>query len=211
MSADTTSQSKPTDAEHSTSSATEGKPKRTLLKVMLGVAAVLAALVLIFLIVVAAQPSEYRVQRSAVIDAPPEQVFAHVNDFHKWQPWSPWEKLDPDAEAVFEGPDSGEGAVFKWSGNDEVGEGTMTIIDSDPHEKIGIRLEFVRPMEDACHVEFTFQPQGEQTQVTWSMFGENNFVGKAMCLFMDLDKVAGGQFEQGLANLKSVVEAGPKG
>ncbi|MGH6771594.1 MAG: SRPBCC family protein [Xanthobacteraceae bacterium] len=170
----------------------------------------LAALVVIFLVVVALQPSDYRISRAANIAAPAADVFAQVNDFHRWEAWSPWAKLDPNAKATFEGPKAGQGAVFIWSGNNEVGEGRMTVTESTPAEHIRIRLDFVKPMAGTSNVEFTFKPRGAGTEVTWAMFGQNNFIGKAMCLFMDQDKMLGGYFEKGLANLKSVVESAPK-
>jgi polyketide cyclase/dehydrase/lipid transport protein len=178
-----------------------------LKKILLG----LAALVVVFLIVVALQPNEYRVARSAAMAAAPAQVFAQVNDFHNWEAWSPWAKLDPSAKATFEGPRSGEGAVFKWAGNDEIGEGSMTLTQSRPSESIRIRLDFVKPMEGTSDVEFTFKPQGGETNVTWAMSGRHTFISKAICLFMDQDKMLGGYFEKGLASLKAVVEGASKG
>lgn len=199
--------SKSTDADNPViPKSSGGKPMGMLPKVLLAVFGLLAAVVVVFLIVVAVQPSQYRVERSTTIDAPPEEVFAHVNDFHQWEAWSPWAERDPNAVAIYEGPDAGEGAIFKWSGNDDVGEGSMTITESKPHERIGIDLAFVRPMEDACDVEFIFEPQGDGTKVNWAMFGENNFVGKAFCLFMDMDAMVGKDFEQGLASMKKAVE-----
>jgi hypothetical protein len=173
------------------------------------VLAVIAGLIAAFLVVVAMQPSEFHVARSNTIAAVPEQVFAHVNNFHKWDAWSPWIKLDPNARNTYEGPDEGEGAIFRWVGNQDVGEGSMTIVNSQPPERIQIRLDFIKPFEDTANVDFTFQPQGAKTGVTWSMSGENNFIAKAMCLFMDMDKLVGDKFEEGLASLKKEVESAP--
>lgn len=178
-------------------------------KALLIVVAAVVAAVGGFAVVVAMQPNEFRVTRSATIDAPPAAVFAHVNDFHKWDAWSPWAELDPNAKNTFEGPQQGKDAVFRWSGNDDVGEGSMTILESQPPERVGIRLDFVKPMEDTANVTFTFEPQsdGTKTKVTWDMAGENNFVGKAFCLVMRMDKEMEKQFDEGLANMKRVVEA----
>jgi uncharacterized protein YndB with AHSA1/START domain len=167
---------------------------------------VLALIVAAFAVVVALQPSSFRVERSAVMLAPPPAVFAQVNDFHHWDAWSPWAKLDPAARTSFEGPEAGTGAVFRWAGNHEVGEGSMTITESVPSERIRIRLDFLEPLEGTSDVEFTFKPEGEGTRVTWSMAGENNFVSKAICMFMDMDEMVGGMYEKGLANLGSVVQ-----
>ena len=174
---------------------------------------ILIALVVVvigFVLVVAMQPSEFRIVRSATISAAPPAVFTQVNDFHKWEAWSPWAKLDPAAKTTFEGPSAGTGAIFKWAGNKEVGEGSMTITESRPSDLIRIRLEFLKPFAATNTAQFSFNPAGNQTVVTWSMEGRNNFIAKAVCLFMNMDKMLGGQFEKGLANMKSIVEAPPK-
>lgn len=170
----------------------------------------LAALVAVFLVIVALQPSDFRIMRSTTISAPPAVVFAQVNDFHRWDAWSPWAKLDPAAKASFSGAPAGTGAVFDWDGNKEVGAGRMTITESRPAERIGIKLEFFKPMAGNSRAEFIFKPEGRQTAVTWSMSGTNNFMAKAVCLFMNMDKMVGGQFEQGLAALKTISEAAAK-
>lgn len=167
---------------------------------------VVLAIVVVFVVVVAMQPDDFRIVRSTTIAAPPAAVFAQVNDFQKWEAWSPWAKLDPNVKNTFEGPAAGTGAIFKWSGNSEVGEGKMTLTESRPHELIKIKLDFVKPFEDTSNVEFTFKPDGDKTVITWNMAGRNNFISKTFCLFMNMDKMVGGQFEQGLANIKSVVE-----
>jgi Polyketide cyclase / dehydrase and lipid transport len=170
----------------------------------------LAVIIAIFAGIVAMQPAEFRIVRSATIAAPAAVVFAQVNDFHNWQAWSPWAKLDPAAKNTFEGPAAGTGAIFKWSGNNQVGEGAMTLTDSHPNDMIKIKLDFVRPMVNTNVVEFTFKPEGDQTRVTWDMTGRNNFVGKAFCLFMNMDKLVGAQFESGLAQMKAIAEAEAK-
>lgn len=171
-------------------------------KIFLG----LAAIVVVFVVVVALQPAELHVARSATISAPPAAVFEQVNDFHHWQDWSPWAKLDPAAKNSFEGASSGTGAIFRWNGNNDVGEGSSTITESRPDELVRIKLEFVRPFAGTNDVAFTFKPVGDQTTVTWSMTGQKNFMAKAIGLFMDCEEMCGTQFDQGLANMKSVVE-----
>jgi hypothetical protein len=171
---------------------------------------VIVALVAVFLVVAAMQPAAYRVVRSATISAPPAVVFAQVNDFHAWQDFSPWAKLDPNAKNTYEGPRAGTGAAFAWEGNSEVGQGRMTITESKPNELIRMRLDFVKPMAGTSVTEFTFKPDGAKTLVTWTMSGENNFIGKVFCLVMNMDKTVGGQFEQGLANLDKLAAAAKK-
>jgi hypothetical protein len=169
----------------------------------------LAVIVLVLVVVVAMQPSEFRVARSTAISGPPPAVFAQVNDFHKWEAWNPWGKIDPAMKQAYEGAPAGSGAVYTWVGNNEVGEGRMTIIESRPSEVIRIKLEFFKPFAATNTAEFTFKPEGNQTAVTWSMFGEKNFMAKAVHLFMNMDKMIGGQFEKGLASMKSIVEGAP--
>ncbi len=179
-------------------------------KKLLVALAVVAALIGAFVIVVAMQPSTFRISRSATMAAPAAAVFPHVNELKKWQPWSPWMKLDPNAKSTFEGPEGGKGAAMTWAGNNEVGEGKMTIIESKPNELVRFRLEFYKPMAGVSEAEFTFKPEGEQTTVTWAMSGTNDFIGRAMCLIMDMDKMVGGQFENGLASIKALVDTPAK-
>jgi hypothetical protein len=177
-----------------------------LTKILIAVAVIVVVLV----IVVATRPSEFRVERTAVISAPAPAVFAHVNDFHRWGAWNPWAKLDPAMKQAYEGAPAGAGAIYTWAGNYEVGEGRMTLTESRPSDLIRIQLDFVKPFKATNTAEFTFKPEGNQTAVTWSMVGRNNVMAKAVHLFMNIDKMVGGQFEKGLAQMKSVVEAAPK-
>jgi hypothetical protein len=161
-------------------------------------------------VVVALQPADFRVTRSATIAAPPEAVFPHVNELKKWEAWNPWGKLDPAMKLTYEGPATGVGAAYAWVGNNQVGEGRMTITESRAHEFVRFKLDFFKPMAGTSEAEFTFKPQGNQTEVAWTMTGKNNFIAKAMCLFMSMDKMIGGQFEKGLGDLKSMAEAARK-
>lgn len=142
--------------------------------------------------------------------APAPEIFAQINDFHRWEAWSPWAKRDPAAKASFDGPSEGKGAIFAWSGNNEVGEGKMTLTESRPSDLIRARTDFVRPFEGTSFTEFTLRPDGSGTTVTWMLFGRNDFIGKAMCLVVSMDKVLGGEMEKGLANIKALVEAPAK-
>ena len=176
---------------------------------MLDIILILVAIaVIIFIIVAAMQPSDFRITRTGTITAPASAVFAQVNDLHKWDAWSPWAKLDPDAKNSFEGSASGVGAIMRWVGNNKVGQGSMTIIESRPDEFISFKLEFLKPFKATNTSEFNFSSENDQTTVTWSMYGKNNFMGKAIGLIMSCEKMVGGQFEKGLAALKSVVELG---
>jgi hypothetical protein len=178
-------------------------------KILLTVAVVLIVVVGGFLGLVAMQPSTFHIERSITMAAPPEKVFEQINDLRKWDAWSPWAKLDPSAKYAYEGPQSGAGAITHWAGNDQVGEGSMTIVESKPHEVVKLELVFLKPMQDTATSEFHFKPEGEKTVVTWTMDGEKNFMEKMVCLFMDMDKMVGGSYEEGLGNIKKIVETPP--
>ena len=173
-----------------------------LITILIPAAVIVAGLA----VVVARRPSEYRVARSTTIAAPAPAVFAQVNDFHKWDAWNPWARLDPAMKQTYEGAPAGTGAIYTWAGNKEVGEGRMTLTESRPSELIRIRLEFVKPFRATNIAVFTFEPRGDQTAVTWTMTGQKNFLTKAIHLFMNMDKMVGGSFENGLAQMKALVE-----
>ena len=170
----------------------------------------LAVIVVVFIVVVAMQPAEFRVVRSATMSAPASDVFAQVNDFHNWAAWSPWAKLDPAMKQTYEGAPAGTGAIYTWAGNNKVGEGRMTVTENRPSDLIRIKLEFLKPFKATNTAEFTFKLEGNQTMVTWSMFGQHNFIRKVFGLFMNMDKMVGGDFEKGLANMRSLVETAHK-
>ncbi len=177
-----------------------------IVKILIAVAVVLALLAGF----IATRPEDFRITRSAAMSAPAAAAFAQVNDFHNWAAWSPWEKLDPDLKRTFEGAPAGTGAVYSWDGNKQVGAGRMTMLESRPGEVIRLKLEFFRPFAATNGTEFAFQPEGNQTRVTWTMDGKNTFITKAFHLVMNMDKVVGGDFEKGLAQMKSIVEAAPR-
>ena len=177
-----------------------------LLKILI----VVAVIIVVLVVIVALQPNEYRVARSTIISAPAPAVFAQVNDFHKWAAWNPWAKIDPAMKQTYEGAPAGTGAIYTWIGNNEVGQGRMTIIESRPSDLIRIKMEFFKPFAGNSIAEFTFKPESNKTAVTWSMTGNNNFMAKAIHLFVSMEKMIGGQFEKGLASMKSIVETAPK-
>ena len=179
-------------------------------KLILGLLLLIVVVVAGICVMAAMQPTDYTVTRSATFNASPEAVFEQVNNFHKWEAWSPWAKIDPAMKTTYSGPDSGTGASYAWVGNKDVGEGKMTIAESHPSEHIKIDLDFIAPFAAKNVTEFMFKPEGNKTAVTWTMAGKKNFIMKAMCLFMDMDKMVGNDFDKGLAQLKPVVESAPK-
>ncbi len=166
----------------------------------------LLVVIAIFITVVVMQPSDFRITRSLLIAAPTSTIFPHVNNLHKFNEWNPWAKIDPASKSTFEGAAEGEGSILRWEGNNQVGSGIMTNTQSKPNEYIQFKMEFLKPMQATNIAEFTFQADGNSTLVTWSMYGKNSFVGKAVSLFMNCEKMVGGQFEKGLANLQAIVE-----
>jgi uncharacterized protein YndB with AHSA1/START domain len=164
-------------------------------------------LVGVLLTLVGTRPSRFKVARSITIDAPPEAVFAEVNDFHHWKAWNPWAAMDPAMRETYEGASAGVGAVYRWSGDARVGEGRMRISESQPGQLIRIDLQFLRPLRGTSTAEFRFEPEAGRTRVTWAMTGENGLIAKVVHLIMNMDRMVGGQFERGLAGLKAGVEA----
>ena len=174
-----------------------------LKKILIG----LAVLIALFLVVVATRPSNFHVERSATLTAPPASLFDNVNNHHKFSVWNPFMKLDPNVKNTYTGPESGVGAVCSWDGNKDIGAGSATITESKPGELVRMRMDWIRPMAGVATVDFTFKPEGDKTVVTWAMYGKNSFMGKAVSLFMDCDKMCGPQFEKGLAALGEVAAA----
>jgi uncharacterized protein YndB with AHSA1/START domain len=170
------------------------------------IAAVLVLAAAAVLILASRKPDTLRVQRSASIDAPPEKIFALINDFHQWRAWSPYEDRDPNLQRSYSGASSGKGAVYEWKGNKNVGSGRMEILDAPPSNRIVIKLDFISPFEGHNTAEFTLLPQGSATDVTWLMHGPAPLMSKVMQVFMNMDRMIGKDFETGLANLKRITE-----
>jgi len=168
---------------------------------------IFGGLILLLVVIIATRPSTFTITRSMTLKAPPAVVFGLVNDFHKWSEWSPWERLDPSMKKTYEGPESGTGASYSWEGNDKVGKGKMTITASKPPEEVDIDLEFIAPFTASNKTVITLKPAGDGTDATWTMTGSNNFMSKAMSLVMDMDRMVGTDFEDGLSNLDALASA----
>lgn len=175
---------------------------------MLGIILIVFLFILVGLgLLITRQPDEFRVERSLLIQAPAERVFAQIEDFHQWHQWSPWARRDPAMQVSYEGAAKGVGAVYRWSGNRQVGKGSCAISESRPNELVRMQLEFLEPFQASNIAEFHLQPEAAGTRVNWSMSGRSNFVSKAMGLLFNMDKMVGGDFEQGLASLKARSES----
>ncbi|MES2601019.1 MAG: SRPBCC family protein [Pseudomonadota bacterium] len=170
------------------------------------IAIALAVLIAIVLILAAMRADTFRVQRSIDINAPAEKIFPLINDYKHWGSWSPYEKLDPAMQRAFSGAPSGKGSVYEWNGNKNVGHGRMEILDTTPSSKVVIKLDFFSPFEAHNTAEFTMQPKGNATNVTWAMQGPVPYMMKIMHMFMNMDRMCGDQFQQGLTSMKAVAE-----
>ncbi len=167
---------------------------------------ILTAIVLV-LVYAWFKPKTFRVERSTMINAPSEQVYKHVADFHKWLAWSPWEGLDPELKRNFSGPVEGVGAAYSWEGNKKVGAGRMELTKADPKTGLSLTLDFFRPFKASNITDIAFTPEGSGTRVNWAMHGPHPFVMRLMSTFVSMDKMVGKDFEKGLAQLKAVSES----
>lgn len=173
----------------------------------------MSTILLIIVLVIAAvaiyaatRPGTFVVERSLAIKAPPERIFALINDFHQWTRWSPYEKLDPSLQRTYSGAESGRGAIYDWEGNGKAGKGRMEIAETQPPSRVSINLDFMKPFRATNKVDFTMVPEGAATRVAWTMQGNSPYMAKLMSLFMNMDNLIGKDFEQGLANLKVETE-----
>lgn len=173
-----------------------------------------AAIVIIVLIVIAAlalyiqaQPDEFRTTRTLAINASPAAIYSHISDLRKNNEWSPWTELDPAITQTYEGPSNKIGGVYKWSGNKKIGEGILTLTDLRPDEFVRMKLEFLKPFKAINTAEYLLTPQTDgKTMMSWTMYGQNTFLSKAMSLVMNCDKMVGDRFDKGLNTLKTTLE-----
>jgi uncharacterized protein YndB with AHSA1/START domain len=170
------------------------------------IAVVLAIIIAAVLILAATKPDTFRIERTAVMNAPAEKIFPLIADFHQWLNWSPWEGRDPALKRTYSGAERGNGAVYAWEGNKNVGSGRMEILEATTPSKVEIKLDFLKPFEAHNTAEFTMLPQDAATRVVWVMQGPAPFMSKLMQVFMSFDNMIGKDFEAGLAKLKTISE-----
>jgi|AGTN01.2.fsa_nt_gi Polyketide cyclase / dehydrase and lipid transport. len=167
---------------------------------------IVVALIGAFFAFVATRPDTFSVSRSIGIKAPPDKIFPHINDFHKWTAWSPFEKKDPNLKRTYSGAAEGVGSIYEWVGNDDVGSGRMEILETKPPNLVTIKLDFLKPFEGHNTAEFKIEPGREATDVTWKISGPVPFFAKILHLIFDMDKMIGPDFEAGLKSLKAISE-----
>jgi len=173
------------------------------LKTILIILGVLLALVIILGLT---GSDTYRYERSVTIAAPADAVYEHVASLGAMDKWSPWNDLDPNVKKSIEGTDGAVGAVAKWEGNDDIGKGEQRLDTLVPGKLVRTHLTFLEPWQQECGAGIDLAQAGDSTKVTWFMVGENNFMGKVMGVFMDMDAMIGKDFEKGLGRLKSIAE-----
>ena len=174
---------------------------------MLTAAIIVVVIVAAFLLFIVTRPNSFRVERNVRINAPAERIYPLIDNFHEWTKWSPYEKMDPTMKRNYGGATSGTGASYGWDGNSRAGSGSMVILEATPSSRVLIKLDFSKPFVAHNTAEFTIAPSAAGSTVTWAMYGPSPFMSKVMGLFMSMDSLVGGQFEEGLANLKRVSEA----
>jgi hypothetical protein len=175
---------------------------KSLLWLALGLAVLALATLLL---IAAAKPDTFRVERTATVQVPAERILALINDMRQFNTWNPYSRKDPAMRGRYEGPSSGPGAAYHFDGNRDVGKGSLRILDTAPH-KVTLQLHMVEPFECRNTVEFILSPQGGGTQVTWAMQGPAPYVSRLMGTVFNLDRMIGQDFEAGLASLKQIAE-----
>lgn len=157
----------------------------------------------------ATRPDTFEIRRTATIQAPAEKIHPLIADLHRFNTWNPFNQKDPQIQGSYRGPASGPGSAYDFRGNQEVGAGSLEILESTAPGKVTMRLTMTEPMPADNTVEFTLVPSGAGgtgTDVTWSMRGPSPYIAKLMGLFFNVDRMVGGEFETGLASLKAMAE-----
>lgn len=176
------------------------------MKVLAVIALILLVAIVVVLVLAARKPAGFRIERATSIKAPPDKIFALINDFRNWRAWSPWERMDPNLRRSYGGAERGEGAVYEWEGNSKVGKGRMEIVEAPPPSRVAIKLDFLKPFEAHNMGEFLLEPKGDSTSVIWATYGPSPYMSKVIGTFINIDDMIGRDFEKGLADLKAAAE-----
>lgn len=174
--------------------------------ILLAIFGLVALAVVVVLLIASRQPDVFRVERSAVIAAPAERIYPLINDLRAMNSWSPFIKKDPNIQGTYRGPAAGPSAAYDFKGNREVGSGTVQIVGGTAPSSVRAKLDMTAPMEAHNDIVFSLVPESGGTRVTWAMEGPCPFLGKVMGVIFNMDRMVGGAFEEGLADLKSKVE-----
>jgi hypothetical protein len=174
-------------------------------EIVLGIVGVVGLGVVGILAGASMQEEHTHLERSVVVDATPADMTYFSHDLKGVNEWSPWEGKDPSMERVYSDPSAGVGATYHWTGNDEVGEGTMTI-KSVMDGEVAIDLHFIAPFEGDSVATITYVEQGDGMKVTWAFDQDNVLMSKVMMLFMDFEGMLGPDYEKGMELLKPLVE-----
>ncbi len=177
-----------------------------MLKKLAVVLVVLLVAVAGFLAFVASRPGSFRVERTTSVAALPERIYPLVADLRRMDEWSPWDELDPSMKKQFSGDPAQPGAGYSWAGNDQVGEGKMTILEVSPPTRVTFRLEFLKPHQSVATTGFQLVPDGSATKVSWNMEGKLSFMEKLVGVFMDMEGMIAKDFDAGLAGIKAIAE-----
>ncbi len=156
---------------------------------------------------VALQSSHFEITREMQMNASADRIFPYINNSRKANDWMPWKDSDPKVQMSYSGPEEGVGSISTWDSEGQMGTGKAEVVESIPNKSVKTQLTYTKPMEMSQLAEISLAPQANGTVVRWTVTGENTFIGRFVCMFMNMDKMVGGEFEKGLAKLKGMVEA----
>ena len=152
-------------------------------------------------------PKEISVERSIVVNADPALVKTQIGDLKFFQEkWSPWSEKDPNMKVTYMGEMGKTGSGYSWTGNKEVGSGTM-VVTSTEGDSVIQKLSF-EGMGDS-RTFYAVKPENNASKITWGISFDVGFMGRAMMLFMNMDKMMGADFEKGLTKFKTEIESMP--
>jgi hypothetical protein len=169
--------------------------------------AVIILFVAAILINAAVRPAHFLVSRETVIQASPETIFPWINHSKKADSWMPWKDSDPGVTMTYSGPEEGVGSKSSWDSKGQMGTGEALVVESVPNTRVKTQLTYSKPFVMSQMAEMSLAPGANGTTVKWSVEGENTFFFRVLGTFMDCDKMIGGEFEKGLAKLKTQLES----
>lgn len=174
-------------------------------KISIGIIGIIAVPLIVALFL----PTHYQVERSIDITKPASDVFAYIRMLKNQDQYSVWAKKDPNMKRIFTGQDGSVGFISRWESLDsEVGTGEQEIkmVNADTLE-METELRFLEPMEatERSYMKVSSLDQ-KKSKVIWGFDGSVPYPSNLICLFMDFQELIGKDFEEGLSNLKVVLE-----